>query len=209
MGQSPPERPAWGPGWSPAHLCLPSVGVVIWLLRVGPCMGGLQGSCPRLPGAAPPGLLPPHSSQYRETGRAGCLSPVSGPEGLRVTVHVASALEPGLGHFRGRPPCPSGPGHLAKSGAFRDKLVGPVSGAELWAGAAISSKQSCGSACRSTLGSCRKRRMFRARCSRSALAEGLALEQLLRWAGPTPVLPGSLAHPSGSARWGEARCPQG
>ena len=45
-GSPPPQRPAWGPGWSPARLSLPIVDVVIRLLRVGPCTGGLRGSCP-------------------------------------------------------------------------------------------------------------------------------------------------------------------
>ena len=112
------------------------------------------------------------------TGGAGCSPPISASEGLWVTVCVASALEPGLGHFRVRLPWSSGLGRLARSGAFGDKLVGPASGAELWAGAAISSKQLCGSAPQSTRGSCRKQQVFRpprnAGC-RGPLAEGLAL----------------------------------
>jgi len=170
----PSQRPAWGPGWSPAHLCLPIVDVVIRLLRVGPCTGGLLAAAPSA-WCSPtrPCPLPAVS-----TGGVGCLPPVSAPEGLWVTVRVASALEPGLGHFRVRPPCSLGPGRLVRSGAFGDKLVGPVSGAELWAGAAISIKQLCGSVPQSTRGSCRKRWVFRAPRNagcRGALAEGLAL----------------------------------
>lgn len=135
VGQSPPQRPARGPRWSPARLCLPSMDVVIRLLRMGPCTGGVQGSCPVCL-VQPRQASPPHSSQYRGAGwKRAASPPISAARGLWVTVAVTPSLEPGLGLFRARLPCPLGLGRLArqliaKERGFR-RQGGPALGAGL------------------------------------------------------------------------------